>query len=579
DLIAPTAISQNITVQLGINGQVAITPAQINNGSFDNCGAVTLALDVTDFTCENVGPNTVTLTVTDVNGNVSTATAIVTVQDVTAPMVIGQSITIYLDASGVALINSADINNGSFDNCGIVTLDASIRNFTCANVGPNDVILTAVDASGNSSTATVVVTVVDILAPTVITQNISVQLDANGQTTITPAQINNGSTDNCGIASYALDATDFTCANVGANTVTLTVTDVNGNVSTGTAVVTVQDLIAPTVATQDATVQLDANGNATITPAQINNGSTDNCSIATFALDVTAFTCENVGPNTVTLTVTDANGNVSAGTAIVTVQDVTAPTAITQDVTVSLDEFGMAYITVSDINNGSFDNCGIASVTLSQESFECTQTGENFVTMTVTDSSGNVSQMEAVINVINTFGDNDGDGFPDNCDDDDDNDGILDADDNCPLTANPDQIDTDGDGLGDACDPDIDNDGVLNENDNCPYLYNPGQEDIDKDGIGDACDQVDVNISQAFTPNGDGINDTWVIINIKNYPNSTVRVFNRWGAEVFKAKGYQNDWNGHYKDSSNTLPESSYYYQIDLGDGTQMKDGWFYLTR
>lgn len=73
-------------------------------------------------------------------------------------------------------------------------------------------------------------------------------------------------------------------------------------------------------------------------------------------------------------------------------------------------------------------------------------------------------------------------------DEDDDNDGILDVDDNCPLVANADQADNDGDGEGDLCDPDDDNDGILDLEDNCPFTPNADQADFDGDGIGDVCD-------------------------------------------------------------------------------------------
>lgn len=77
-------------------------------------------------------------------------------------------------------------------------------------------------------------------------------------------------------------------------------------------------------------------------------------------------------------------------------------------------------------------------------------------------------------------------GFQD--DEDDDNDGVLDVDDNCPVTANADQADNDGDGIGDVCDDDDDNDGILDVDDNCPLIANAGQEDFDGDGIGNVCD-------------------------------------------------------------------------------------------
>ncbi|NQY05054.1 MAG: gliding motility-associated C-terminal domain-containing protein, partial [Flavobacteriaceae bacterium] len=173
-----------------------------------------------------------------------------------------------------------------------------------------------------------------------------------------------------------------------------------------------------------------------------------------------------------------------------------------------------------------------------------------------------------------------------------DADGVGDDCDNCPNDANSDQADGDNDGIGDVCDDfdnnDSDSDGIPDVDDNCPNDANPDQSDIDGDGIGDACDpqnDVIVDISNGFTPNGDGINDTWYIDNIIHYPNADIKVFNRWGNEVFTTTGYDNDWKGESSESgSGLLPAGSYYYVVKLnnpafGDyGLSVFTGWLYIN-
>jgi hypothetical protein len=264
------------------------------------------------------------------------------------------------------------------------------------------VTLTVTDVNGNVSTATATVTVEDNIAPVASAQNVTVQLDADGNGSTTAALVNNGSSDACGIASLALSQTDFNCSHAGAPYfVVLTVTDVNGNVSTATATVTVEDNIAPVASAQNVTVQLGADGNGSTTAELVDNGSSDACDILSLALSKTDFDCSHVGaPYFVTLTVTDVNSNVSSATATVTVEDNINPTAICQNLTVELDASGNGSITATQVDNGSFDNCGISTISLDNSTFTCADLGsDNTVTLTVLDVNGNESTCTSTITV------------------------------------------------------------------------------------------------------------------------------------------------------------------------------------
>ena len=97
---------------------------------------------------------------------------------------------------------------------------------------------------------------------------------------VSASDVQNGSNDNCGTTSSLLNKTSFNCSDVGLNTVILTITDGNGNSGTCSAIVTVEDQVAPNAQCKDATVQLDANGNGSITAADVDNSSNDLCGIA-----------------------------------------------------------------------------------------------------------------------------------------------------------------------------------------------------------------------------------------------------------------------------------------------------------
>ncbi|WP_394698151.1 HYR domain-containing protein [uncultured Draconibacterium sp.] len=328
----PTAICKDVTVQLDATGVVSITPADIDNGSSDGCGLDSLRIDVSSFDCSDIGDNTVSLTAVDLYGNEATCAATVTVQDTVKPVVACRDINAYLDVNGQVSITAAAIDNGSTDNCAIASLNLSATDFTCTDLGSNSVTLTATDDNGNSSTCNAEVNVLDTISPNAICRDITIQLNGSGSASITANDVNNGSSDNCGIDTMFISQYTFDCSETGLNLITLTVVDDNGNSSDCVATVTVEDIEKPVARCRDITIQLDANGLAAIVAADIDNGSTDNCGVPTLSVSPNSFNCTNLGANTVTLTATDGYGNDSTCQAVVTVSDDDYPVEITANV-------------------------------------------------------------------------------------------------------------------------------------------------------------------------------------------------------------------------------------------------------
>ena len=303
---------------------------------------------------------------------------------------------------------------------------------------------------------------------------------------------------------------------------------------------------------------------------------------------------------------------------------ITNPSGLTLDpntgeITVAVGTPSGTYTYTYEIceNGVSPANCDIATVTI--------------VVLDDTDGDGipNIDDLDddndGILDVDEGDGsvDTDGDGIPDSLDSDSDNDGVLDViegnDDNGDGIPDvlPSGEDTDGDGIDDVYDldnggdpvdiPDSDGDGIPDYQDT----------DDDDDGIdtidegpgdgdpvtNDALDTNDNGIPDyldtdtkpcgtpynILSPNGDGDNDVFFIscINNPEYENNSVEIFNRWGNTVYKASGYNNEdvaFRGISNGRANInvddkLPSGTYYYVIDLGDGSKPKVGWLYINR
>ncbi len=407
DNIAPTITVNNDhpVLQIDESGQAKLDLASVASAD-DNCSVQSFTASQTDFTCDDLGDHTITLTAQDASGNTTTEQITVTVEDNIAPTITVENDhpILQLDGSGHATLDLGSVAYAS-DNCDVMSFTASQTDFSCADLGDHTITLTAQDAAGNTTTAQITVTVEDNIAPT-ITINDShpiLQLDENGQATLDLSSVASAN-DNCTIQSFTASQTSFGCEDIGDHTITLTAEDIAGNVTTEQITVTVEDNTAPTITinVSNPTIYLDASGQATLDLASVASAD-DNCSVVSFTASPTTFTCDNLGNNIVTLTAQDGSGNVTNETLIVNVEDTISPVLEVRNLTVYLDETGNVSISPEDLIVSSSDNCGIASRQADITDFDCGNVGDNNVTVSVVDNSGNVTSQTAVVTVLDTL--------------------------------------------------------------------------------------------------------------------------------------------------------------------------------
>ena len=330
-----------------------------------------------------------------------------------------------------------------------------------------------------------------ITAPLDVTVTPNLGCEAIGVSLGTPV-----TSDNCTVMSVSNDAPAI--YPIGITTVTWTVIDASGNTSTATQLVNVFDQSAPT-AQAPANVTVSSNDFCEATGVDLGMPfATDNCT-NNLVITNNAPATYPLGTTVVTWTITDAAGNTTSVDQTVTVVDETAPVVLLANTSVILDSEGNAIISFEDIDNGSFDNCGIVGAVLSQSSFDCSNVGNNLISVTITDNSGNQSTAQVMVTVV----------------------------------------------ASDAC--------------------------------GDA-NFAGPSVPDAFTPNGNNFNDTWVIPGLEGYNTKEMTVYSRYGTLVHYSSQYNNDWDGTLLNTGTPVPDGTYYYILNL-DGDKQLNGYVYINR
>lgn len=323
----------------------------------------------------------------------------VTVKDVTPPvMTCPAEIRVAVQPGNNFVFLSSLTAPTATDLCGTATVTSS--NYPYLYAGENYVNWTATDAAGNTTSCTQKVIVVLDNEPPVITCPAPIVVSA-GAGCATNVTYQATATDNSGTVNLSYSIASGSSFTKGVTTVTVTATDAVGNQSTCSFTVTVNDNTAPVFTSTPNAITVSNNAGLCAATVQLTAPSaTDECGVASVTNNAPATF--PVGTTEVTWTATDVNGNTSTVKQTITVNDTEAPVAKCQPVTVHLLN-GTATITADDINNGSTDNCGIASMTISKSSFSCAEIGTHNVTLTVTDVHGNQSTCTAQVTVTGSI--------------------------------------------------------------------------------------------------------------------------------------------------------------------------------
>ncbi|NND77845.1 MAG: T9SS type A sorting domain-containing protein, partial [Flavobacteriales bacterium] len=258
DNIAPQALCQDITVELGPDGYVIVDPSLVDNGSFDNCGPVFISLSEDSLTCDNLGNNLITMLVFDLGGNISTCSANITLENNNpSGLVCPEDLVIGTDKDQcVVFVETGLLVATPMDPCEsmeighVVTFEDGSTSFGGADasgifpIGTHVIDWSAIGEDGTEYNCSTTVTVYDDQEPTLLCQNVTASLN-NFEVTVPAVAFVALATDNCigelTVTINGQSTANFYCEDLGINYLNVEVTDEAGNVTVCSATVDIQD--------------------------------------------------------------------------------------------------------------------------------------------------------------------------------------------------------------------------------------------------------------------------------------------------------------------------------------------------
>ncbi|NNF01618.1 MAG: HYR domain-containing protein, partial [Bacteroidia bacterium] len=401
DTIPPVVICKNISLSLDSTGVIGINAEKALDSNLDVCGIIDIQIDKSIFSCDDLGNNSIEVSVSDSSGNTSTCISIAEVTDTIKPIAVCRDSTVYIDSSGEVNLTVAEVDGGSYDAC-LDTLFLDESSFSCEEGGQKQITLTAMDKSGNFSSCISQITILDTINPIAKCKDTVVAyLNNMNVVKIPPSTFDAGSFDNCNL-DRSVNKTSFTCLDIGLNNIRMVVMDPQGKSDSCAGILDIRESFKPVAMCRSVmTLALDSFGSVNVLPSDLDNGSADNCAIESLTVDIPVLTCVS---NVVTLTVTDIGGNSSNCSTTIYTIDTLGPSVKCNDISITLDNNIFETVSVSAIDNGSFDGCGIDSIFLSQYTFGCADIGVNQEVMTVVDNDGNSSMclFDVTVSLIDT---------------------------------------------------------------------------------------------------------------------------------------------------------------------------------